>query len=117
MNRRNKYGQFAKAKTPTAKRDDRGQFVRPPSRRVLSASWAGVIVSLGLLWLCTSMVEASLGAFRSCSTNNNGVTLSNCGKASLNPGDFILIGLFILAACLTLSLATHAWRMTRKVMP
>lgn len=123
--RRDEYGQFAKARARKTRqqrrsvnsgsRNGHGQFAKAPSKKMLSAAWVAAILSLGLLWASTTMVEASFGAFRSCSTNNV-LTVSNCGKQSLNLGDLILVGLFILAAALTLSLFTHAWRVTKKVL-
>ena len=100
-----------------SRRNDSGQFVKAPSKRVLAGSWVISVLSLGLLWGTASMVKASLSSFQSCSANNNGLTLTNCGKQSLNAGDFMLIILFILAAFLSLSLFTHTWRVTRRAIP
>lgn len=97
-----------------SKRNDQGQFAKAPSKKSLLGSWTLSVLSIGLLGVTAAMVKGNFASFRSCSANNNGLYLTNCGKQSLNGGDFVLIGLFILAAFLALSLCTHAWRMTRR---
>lgn len=77
-------------------------------------TWVCSLLSTGLLYLAAIAVDADLASFRSCSANSSGLTISNCGKQSLNPGDLILIALLILSACLTVTLFTAAWRMTRR---
>lgn len=99
-----------------SKRNDQGQFAKAPAKRSLVGSWLLSLLSIGLLWGTASMVKGNFASFRSCSANNNGLYLTNCGKQSLNGGDIVIIGLFLLSAFLTLSLFTHSWRLTRRTL-
>jgi hypothetical protein len=99
-----------------SKRNDQGQFAKAPSKKSLVGSWLLSLLSLSLLWLTATMVKSNFASFRSCSANNNGLYLTNCGKQSLNGGDLVLIGLFLLATFLAFSLFTHAWRLTRRTI-
>ena len=77
-------------------------------------TWVAGFFSLGLLYLVGSAVEADAASFRSCSANNSGLVVSSCGKQSVNPGDLVLLLLFILTACLVVAIFTAAWRMTKR---
>jgi hypothetical protein len=99
-----------------SKRNDQGQFAKAPSKKSLVGSWLLSLLSLSLLWLTATMVKSNFASFRSCSANNNGLYLTNCGKQSLNGGDLVLIGLFLLATFLAFSLFTHSWRLTRRTI-
>lgn len=79
------------------------------SPKAVAAVWTGLVLSTLLLLVAANAVLASLKAFRSCSANN-GLVINVCGKQSLNPGDFILFGLLVLAALLFVSMAAAAWR-------
>ncbi len=80
----------------------------------IAGSWLAGLASTGLLLLIGNFVRSALASFKSCAANNSGLALSNCGKQSLNPGDFVLIGLLILSAALTITLCTAAWRLMRR---
>lgn len=79
---------------------------------IITFVWLSGLVSLGLLYAAANAVVSDFGSFRSCSSNTSGLSVSNCGKTSLNPGDMILMVLFVLAAVLAISLMTAAWQMT-----
>ncbi len=102
------------SKSAKTKRNDKGQFRHDSSVGVLAAMWAAGVISLGLVWLAARAVMSDFGSFRSCNDNTGILTVSSCGKHSLNLGDFIMLGLLALTACLSVSLLTAAWRMTRK---
>ena len=87
--------------------------VRRAAPGAIIASWVGSLLSVGLLYLCAKMVLSDFASFRSCASNNTGLYISSCGKQSINVGDFIFVLLFVASAVLTLSLFTHAWRITR----
>jgi hypothetical protein len=93
----------------------RAKTSRRPSRPLwqVVALWVLSLLSVGLLYLAGNAVDADLGSFRSCNSNNSGLTISNCGKQGLNFGDVVLFILFALAACLVVTLFTAAWRTTR----
>ena len=80
----------------------------------VTTTWVSSFLSVGLLLFIGNVVKADLGSMRPCSTNSSGLSVSSCGKQSINLGDLILIGLFFLAACLVVALFTAAWRMTRR---
>ena len=93
----------------------RAKAAKKRSRPVwhVSMLWVASLLSVVLLYLVGGAVDSDLGSFRSCNSNNNGLTIANCGKQGLNFGDVILLALFVLAACLTVTLFTAAWRSTR----
>lgn len=98
-----------------ANRDNHGQFARRRgSPAQLLGFWAASLISLGLLYAILRVVMADFGAFRSCNGDTNILTITSCGKQSLNFGDFILLGLLGLSALFSFSLFTGAWRITRK---
>lgn len=97
-----------------AKRNGKGQFIHGHSMLFIIGFWLASFTSLGLLWLAGRAVLSDLGSFRNCNSGTGILSVSSCGKQSLNPGDFILIGLFVLAAFFSFSLLTGAWRATRK---
>ena len=76
-------------------------------------TWLASFASLGLLYGALRILSSDLGAFRSCN-HNTGLTAMSCGKASVNIGDIVLVGLFIASALLTLSLFTAGWRMLKR---
>jgi hypothetical protein len=84
------------------------------SAGAIVAIWISSMLSVGLLYLAGSAVDADLGSFRSCSANNSGLTVTNCGKSGLSPGDLVLLLLLALCASLVVTLFTAAWRMTRR---
>ena len=100
-----------------SRRNDKGQFAKPPSKAKITSVWILSLLSIALLWATAKMVVVNFGSFRSCNSNTSVIYINNCGKQSLNSGDFIILGLFILSVGLTASLFTHAWRQTRKAMP
>ncbi|MDL2342039.1 MAG: hypothetical protein QFB87_03105 [Patescibacteria group bacterium] len=77
-------------------------------------SWVGALVSLLLLIPAGGMVVADISAYRSCSINTSGLTVSACGKHSVDVSDLIIIGLFIGTVLLVICAVTHALRMSRK---
>jgi hypothetical protein len=80
---------------------------------LIVVSWVGDLLSVGLLVVLGRVVVADFGGFRSCNNNSSGLSISTCGKQSLNPGDWLLLLLFCLTACLVVSLFTYAWRLSR----
>jgi hypothetical protein len=89
------------------------KVVQRPATAVLGGMWVGSVLSLGLLYIAGDALLSDLKAFRACSSNSNGLVVNNCGKQSFNPGDAVLLGLFILAAFLALSVCTAALRATK----
>jgi hypothetical protein len=100
------------SKRPSASRAPKAPRKHSPGAIV--SIWIGSLLSLGLLYLAGTAVDADLGSFRSCSANNNGLSVTNCGKSGLSPGDLVLLVLLALCACLVVTLFTAAWRMTRR---
>ena len=105
---------MSKLTKAVGKRNSKGQFVHAHSKAFMAALWLASLISLVLLWLSARAVMSDFGSFRSCSASTGILTLSSCGKQSLNLGDFALLGLFALAVCFAFSLLTAAWRATRK---
>jgi len=85
------------------------------SASVIIWSWVGALTSAALLWPAVLITAADLSGLRSCNVNNSGLTISSCGKQSLNIGDFIILILVVSVAILTFSAVTHAIRMSRRV--
>lgn len=92
-----------------------GKFAKKRSPLYIAGSWCASFASLGLLYLATRVLLADLAAFRSCSSNSNGLVVVSCGKRSLNMGDLLLIALFFVSAALVASLFMTAWRATRRI--
>jgi hypothetical protein len=91
-----------------------GKFTQRKPMRVLAAWWGSSAFSLVVVWLAARAVMSDLGGFRSCSGDTQILTVDSCGKQSLNLGDMILLGLLALAAFMSFSLLTAAWRATKK---
>lgn len=77
-------------------------------------SWLGALISLLFLVPAGAMVVADAAAYRSCSINSSGLSVSVCGRHSVGVSDLVLIGLFLGALLIVICAATHAVRMTRK---
>jgi hypothetical protein len=75
------------------------------------AAWIASILSLGLVYVAAVAVRADFASFRSCSANDSGLMVTDCGKHSLNAGDLLLLVLFMACAALALSLFTASLRM------
>ena len=84
------------------------------SASFIIAIWVGSVLSLLLLWAAASAFVADMWSLRSCNGNSGSLLVTNCGKQSLNPGDLMLFILLALSACLTVSLFTAAWRISRR---
>jgi hypothetical protein len=97
-----------------SKRNHKGQFVQGHSQWFIGMMWAASVGSLALVWLAARAVMSDFGSFRNCNGGTGILSVSSCGKQSLDLGDFIILGLFALSACLSFSLVTAAWRATRK---
>jgi hypothetical protein len=74
----------------------------------------GLILSVALLYFMGNVVKNDFSEFRSCGVNNNGITIVDCGKQSLNIGDVMLLVLFFLSAILVVTLCTATWQMVRR---
>ena len=90
----------------------RGQNPQGRSPAFLISSWVCTALSIGLLIFAGRAVLSDLGSFRSCG-GNSVLAVHACGKQSPNVGDLILFALFILSACLVVSLFTGSWRATK----
>lgn len=95
-------------------RNEQGQYAEKHSLAFVITTWVGAVLSVGLLYAAGNAVISDLASFRSCDANSAGLYVVNCGKPSFNLGDAMLILLFILAAALTATLFTAAWRFTRR---
>ena len=91
----------------------RAKATKQRAPMLIVVTWVSSFLSLGLLFLTGSVLMSDFGSFRSCS-HNNGLTVSSCGKQSLNLGDLMLCILFVLSAALVVSLFTAAWRMSKR---
>lgn len=98
------------------KRDDFGQFTKGPSKKMLLGSWLGALLSVALMYGAALAVFANFGSFRSCSAND-GRVLTDCGKHGINFGDLMIILIFVLTSFMAVSLATHAFRVTKRMFP
>lgn len=76
-------------------------------------TWVSAVLSVGLMLLVGNGFKADIAGFRPCSVNNSGLTLSTCGRQGINIGDLVFFGLFVLSACLVVTLFTAGWRMSR----
>lgn len=89
------------------------QKLRPPLK-VLIGWWCGALASMLLLVPTGAAVRSDFSGFRSCDTNTSGLYINNCGKASLNSGDILILGLFLGSLAIVYSLFIHSWRLTRR---
>ncbi|HEY4964380.1 MAG TPA: hypothetical protein VIH90_06850 [Candidatus Saccharimonadales bacterium] len=85
-----------------------------PSFKVLSLTWLVALLSTLMVAISSYAVWQDVISFRSCNVNSSDLGVSTCGKASINPGDGLLIFLFICSVLLVLALFTHAFRLTRR---
>lgn len=76
-------------------------------------TWVASFASVVLLYFAWRVLSADVTSFRSCN-HSNGLMIANCGKASVNIGDIIMVGLFIACSLLTITLFTAGWRMLRR---
>lgn len=97
-----------------SKRNSKGRFVRSHSMAFIIGIWTASIASLALLWLTSRAVMSDLGSFRACSGGTGILSITSCGKHSLDIGDLVIVGLFGLSAFFSFSLLTAAWRATSK---
>lgn len=81
---------------------------------VIIWSWIGALLSIGLLVPAAAMVLADASAYRPCSINTSGLSVSDCGKRGVQISDLIVLVLFVAAVLLVICAVTHAIRMTRK---
>jgi len=95
-------------------RKQAGQSARQRPLWFVSGSWLLSLASIGLLGLVGNFLRSDLTSFRSCAANDAGLTVTSCGKQSLNFGDVVLIGLLIMCAALTITLLTAAWQLSRR---
>ena len=86
-----------------------------PSAKKLSLSWLAALASCLLLLPSGSAIWMDVSSFRSCNVNSTDLGITNCGKASLNTSDGLLLVLFIACALLTIALLTNAIRLTRRL--
>ena len=77
-------------------------------------SWLAALVSLLFLVPSGGMVAADAAAYRPCSINSSGLSVSVCGRRSLDSSDLVLIGLFLGASLIVICATTHAVRMSRR---
>ncbi|MDL2363141.1 MAG: hypothetical protein QFB86_02020 [Patescibacteria group bacterium] len=96
------------------KRNDKGQFAKDRSPKVLVFSWLSTLLSVILLYITSRAVMSTIGSFRSCDANSSGLIVRDCGKHSLNFGDIVILALFVAAAALTVSAFTASLRITRR---
>ncbi len=79
-------------------------------------SWLGAFVSLLFLVPAGAMVVADAAAYRPCSINSSGLSVSVCGRHAINLSDLVLLGLCIGALLIVICATTHAVRMSRKTL-
>ena len=79
-------------------------------------SWLGAFVSLLFLVPAGGMVVADAAAYRPCSINSSGLSVSVCGRHAVDLSDLLLLGLFIGALLIVACAVTHAVRMSRKTL-
>jgi hypothetical protein len=97
-----------------SKRNDKGQYARDRTPKRVAFSWIMAGLSTALLYVTGQAVLATTGSFRSCSVNNTGLFVRNCGKTSPGFGDVVIVVVFIAAAAMTVSTVTTALRITKR---
>jgi hypothetical protein len=100
-----------------SKRNEQGKYARKASGWVISLYVFGGLLGMGSVYAVGRFLGSNLVAFRSCSHNNDGLSIANCGKQGLNSGDWVLILLFLLCAALTFVLFKRAWKLSRRGAP
>lgn len=81
---------------------------------VIAISWVAAIASLALVYFATRAMISDILSFRSCSINDSGLSVVNCGKQAISFGDVLLAVLLLLSILLSVSLFTGAWRASRR---
>ncbi len=95
-------------------RDLSGRYATRHSPKFIVAAWVASFLSVGLLYAISRVFWSDLASFQSCNTNSSGLSIVSCGKQSPNFGDILIFLVFVMAAALTVSLFTAAWRFSRK---
>lgn len=96
------------------RRDLSGRYATRRSPKFIAGAWVAGFLSVGLLYVISRVFTSDLASFRSCNANNSGLSIVSCGKQSPNFGDVLIFLVFVMAAALTVSLFTAAWRFSRK---
>ena len=86
------------------------------SAGVIVWSWLGVVLSVLVLVPAGGMVVVDAKAYRPCSINSSGLSVSTCGRHSVDITDLLLLALFIGSLLLVICTVTHAIRMSRKTL-
>jgi hypothetical protein len=97
-----------------SKKPKKAKARREHSPAYYTSIWFGSLLSLLLLWFAANAVVSDAQSLRSCNANSAGLTVSNCGKSSINPGDLVILALFVLSAALSVTLFTAAWRTVKR---
>ena len=90
-------------------------YTRRPTSTIIW-SWLGALTSLLFLVPAGAMVVADAAAYRPCSINSSGLSVSVCGRHAVDFSDLLLLGLFFGALLIVISATTHAVRMSRKTL-
>lgn len=85
------------------------------SLKYLILLWSCGLLSCVVLVLTATAFYRDMQSFRSCNINSTDLTISTCGKSSINFSDGLIFVMLVLSLLLVLSIFTHAYRKTKKV--
>lgn len=103
------------SKPRVKRRETDGKFARKYSAGQIVRQWVFWLISVGAAYGVARFVASDFAAFRSCSRNDTGLYINNCGKQGLNFGDLVLIALFAASILIAVGLFNSALRMSRKL--
>jgi len=102
------------SKVKAARREADGKFAHHYSPSQIARQWLLWLISLAIFYGVARFMAADFAAFRSCSRNDTGLYISNCGKQGVNVGDLAVLALFVISLLVVVGLFNRALRMTRK---
>lgn len=83
------------------------------SRGIKISTWVATLLSFGILYSAVKIFANDLGGYRSCSADNTGLVLVDCGKQSFSSGDYILLGFVLASFVLFVSLGYASYQTVR----
>ena len=86
------------------------------SGKWLSAAYVGTLLSILFAVFISLGFFQDISGFQSCNVNSSDLSVSSCGKSSINTGDALLLTLALCSILLVLALITQSYRLTKRFM-
>lgn len=67
-------------------------------------------IGLLLVYLTGDFLYQDISSFQSCSVNSSGLSVQNCGKSNVTPGDILMLVVFIGSVTMAFSFLYYSYR-------